>query len=73
MMKNKLILRATLLSYAATHALMITEQYSQRNVILADLKQFAKNKRKSTKIKHHYNKPWPKVATCRPSYRRIML
>ena len=57
MMKNKLIVKATLLSYVATHALIITEQYSQRNVILADLKQFAK----ITQIKPYYNKPWPKV------------
>ena len=57
MMKNKLIVKATLLSYVVTHALIITEQYNQCNVILADLKQFAK----ITKIKYHYNKPWPKV------------
>ena len=56
-MKNKLIVKATLLSYVATYALIITEQYSQHNVILADLKQCAK----ITKIKSHYNKPWPKV------------
>ena len=36
------IVKATLLSYVATHALIITEQYSQRNVNPADFKQFAK-------------------------------
>ena len=56
-MKNKLIIKATSISYVATHALIITEQYSQRNVVLAGLKQFAK----ITKIKHHYNKPQPMV------------
>ena len=60
MMKNKLLVNATLLTYVATHALIINEHYTQHNIILADLKQFAK----ITKIKHHYNKPWLKVHTC---------
>ena len=57
MMKIKLLVKATFLSYEAVYPLIITEQYSQRNVILADLKQFAI----ITKIKPQYNKPWPKV------------
>ena len=60
MMKNKLIIKATLLSYEATSALIMSKQYSQCNAILADLKQFAK----ITKIKPHYNQLWPKVRTC---------
>ena len=58
MMKKELIIKATLLSYLAARALIITEQMlaAQRNVILADLKQFVK----ITKTKPHYNKTYSK-------------
>ena len=47
MMKNELIIKATFLSYVRSYP--YTNSNSQRNYILADLKQFAK----ITKIKWH--------------------